>query len=141
MLAFDGGSKAAVHLPFRTAVRHSRCFCTCGRCGMFANTLKRDVFADDFPLVPGLEVSERPGGLTLQVALGDVNPEDVSVAAEEGVLRIKGERKLEGVKRIYRFTRSMPLPSGVRATEITRDFHDGVLTVTVPFSTALVRNA
>jgi HSP20 family protein len=108
---------------------------------MIANTLKRDVFADDFPLVPGLEVSERPGRLTLQVALGDVNPEEVSVAAEEGVLRIKGERKLEGVKRIYRFTRSMPLPSGVRATEITRDFHDGVLTVTVPLSTALVRNA
>ena len=106
---------------------------------MFANTLKREVFADDFPLVPGLEVSERPGRLTLQVALGDVNPEEVSVAAEEGVLRIKGERKLEGVNRIYRFTRSMPLPSGVRATEITRDFHDGVLTVTVPLSTALVR--
>ena len=79
--------------------------------------------------------------MTLQVAFGDVNPEEVSVAAEEVVLRIKGERKLEGVKRIYTFTRSMPLPSGVRATEITRDCHDGVLTVTVPLSTALVRNA
>src|SRR5688500_17065132 len=75
--------KTAVHLSVSssrpgTAVAVGRC----GRCGMIANTLKRDVFADDFPLVPGLEVSERPGGLTLQVALGDVNPEDVSVAAE-----------------------------------------------------------
>jgi HSP20 family molecular chaperone IbpA len=100
---------------------------------MTANSFARDVFRE-FPLVPDLDVVERPGRVTVQVALAGVKPEEVSVAATDTVLTIKGERTLEHPKRIYRFTRSTRLPNGVRATEVTTDFHDGVLTVTVPLT-------
>jgi HSP20 family molecular chaperone IbpA len=100
---------------------------------MIANCATRDVFGQ-FPLVSDLEVTQQPDRVTVHMALAGVKPEAVSVTAIDNLLTIKGERTLERSQRVYRFTRTTPLPRGVRATNVITAFHDGVLEVIVPLA-------
>ena len=72
---------------------------------------------------PAVDVRETESGLVLSVELPGIDPKDVEVAVENGVLSIRGERQLEScdeneryhrVERAYgTFERTSRLPSSV----------------------------
>ena len=74
--------------------------------------------------------------------------EEVSVSTADECLTIQGERKHEAetregewfqTERTYgKFVRVIPLPAGVKTSEIVANFRDGVLEVTVPLPSAAI---
>jgi HSP20 family protein len=91
---------------------------------------------------PACDIFEDEDSLQLRFELAGVDPKDVDVRFENGVLTVKGERKLERedkrenyhrVERSYgTFTRSFSLPGTVNAEGIKAESRNGVLTVTLP---------
>ena len=96
---------------------------------------------------PVVEAREDEKGLTIEVDLPGVNPDDVSVELSEGVLTIKAERRMEkdldeekkdGVKyhiteRAYgTFMRRFALPFEADEEHIEATFDKGVLKVFIP---------
>jgi len=91
---------------------------------------------------PATDIYEDEEGLTLKLELAGVEPKDVDIRFENGVLAIKGERKLErGDKKdnYHRvelsygaFNRSFTLPSTLDADKIEAQSKNGVLVVYLP---------
>ena len=91
---------------------------------------------------PATDVYEDEEGLSLKFDLAGVEPKDVDIRFENGVLTIKGERKLENedkkenyhrVERSYgAFNRSFSLPPTVDAERIKAESKSGVLVVSLP---------
>src|SRR5512134_297028 len=91
---------------------------------------------------PACDIYEDEEGVSLRFELAGVDPKDVDVRFENGVLTVKGERKLERedkrenyhrVERAYgTFTRSFSLPGTVDAEKIRAEAKDGVLTLMLP---------
>ena len=91
---------------------------------------------------PATDIYEDEDGLNLRFDLAGVDPKDVDIRFENGVLTIKGERKLEHaekkanyhrVERSYgAFNRSFSLPPTVDVDKIKADSKAGVLTVRLP---------
>lgn len=91
---------------------------------------------------PACDIYEDEEGVTLRFDLAGVDPKDVDVRFENGVLTLRGERKLEReekrenyhrVEMSYgTFTRSFTLPSTVDAEKIRAESKNGILTVALP---------
>jgi len=91
--------------------------------------------------LPPLEAYQKDGQYFVRLDLPGVDPNNVEVAAEAGVLTIKGERKREDEedKKGYRyhetsygtFERRVTLPKGVEADKITARYEKGVLEIAV----------
>jgi HSP20 family protein len=91
---------------------------------------------------PACDIFEDEEGVTLRFELAGVEPKDVDIRFENGVLTLRGERKLEKEEkkdqyhRIERsfgtFTRSFTLPGTVDAEKIRAESKNGVLTVALP---------
>ena len=91
---------------------------------------------------PACDIYEDEEGVTLRFELAGVDPKDVDVHFENGVLTVKGDRKLEkeekreNYHRVERsfgtFTRSFSLPGSVDAEKIKAETKNGVLSVTLP---------
>ena len=91
---------------------------------------------------PACDIYEDEEAVTLRFELAGVEPKDVDVRFENGVLTLRGERKLEkedrrdGYHRIElgygTFTRSFSLPGTVDAEKIRAESRNGVLVVTLP---------
>ena len=91
---------------------------------------------------PACDIFEDEDGVTLRFELAGVEPKDVDIRFENGVLTLKGERKLEKeekrenyhrVELAYgTFTRSFSLPGTVDAEKIRAEAKNGVLTVYLP---------
>lgn len=85
------------------------------------------------------DISEDENAFLLKLDLPEVPKDAVRVSAENGVLTISGERKLEKeeqgkkfhrIERAYgRFVRSFVLPDNVDPTKVTASMKDGVLEV------------
>ena len=92
--------------------------------------------------LPAVDVFDTKDAVVLKAELAGMNPDDIQIEVDDNVLTIKGERKFEEKvddERYYRierrfgsFQRSLALPQGVKADEITATYEDGILTVTVP---------
>ncbi|MGA7213432.1 MAG: Hsp20/alpha crystallin family protein [Terrimicrobiaceae bacterium] len=92
--------------------------------------------------VPPLDIFEDTERVTIQVELPGMKKEDFELSLQDGVLTISGERKFEEEKRegesfrrerlFGAFSRSVTLPSAVKAEEVKATYEDGVLTVTLP---------
>ena len=90
---------------------------------------------------PACDIFEDDESVMLRFELAGVDPKDVEIRFENGVLTLKGERKLEkddkvtGYHRIERsygaFARSFTLPETVDPEKVRADYADGVLTVTL----------
>ncbi|HCU0960904.1 TPA: small heat shock protein sHSP20-GI [Klebsiella pneumoniae] len=88
---------------------------------------------------PMVDISEDENAFLLKLDLPEVPKDAVRVSAENGVLTISGERKLEKeeqgkkfhrIERVYgRFVRSFVLPDNVDPTKVTASMKDGVLEV------------
>jgi HSP20 family protein len=91
---------------------------------------------------PPCDIYEDEEAVTLRFELAGVEPKDVDVRFENGVLTVKGERKLERddkrenyhrVERSYgTFTRSFSLPGTLDPERIKADAKNGVLQITLP---------
>ena len=92
--------------------------------------------------IPAMDLVETDEHLVLRADLPGMSEEDVEIEIKDGVLTVSGERKAEheekqeGYYRVERasggFTRSLSLPQGIDADEVTASFDRGVLEVRVP---------
>jgi HSP20 family protein len=91
---------------------------------------------------PALDISERKDAYLVTVEVPGVEPEDLDITMEDGLLTIKGERQFTSesseqqfhrVERRYgAFRRSITLPAQVQADQIEATFDNGVLQIVVP---------
>lgn len=80
--------------------------------------------------------------VVLKAELPDMKREDIGITYENGVLTIRGERKIDEtvrgdayqrLERFYgQFSRSFTLPATIDASQISASYKDGVLTVRLP---------
>jgi HSP20 family protein len=91
--------------------------------------------------LPACDMVEEKDHLLVRMDLPGLRKEDVNVSLQEGVLTVKGERKIEDAKdanyylreRVAgSFTRVIELPVAVNAGKIDARFRDGVLEITLP---------
>jgi HSP20 family protein len=92
--------------------------------------------------IPAMDLVETDEHLVLRADLPGLSEDDVEVEIKDGVLTVSGERKAEheekqeGYYRVERafgsFTRSLSLPQGIDAGEVTAGFDRGVLEMRVP---------
>jgi len=95
---------------------------------------------------PSIEVREKDNNLIVSADLPGIDPKDVMVEVDNGVLVIRGERRREhteereGYRRTERsyggFHRAIPLPEGARTDDAKAEFRNGVLEVKVPIEEA-----
>ena len=93
---------------------------------------------------PMVDVKETADEITVHAELPGLNPEDVNVTVQNGVLTISGEKhdqREEGKadanyhmleRRYGRFERSFTLPSTVVSDDVKAHFQNGVLSITLP---------
>ena len=91
---------------------------------------------------PALDISERKDAYLVTVELPGVEPDDLEITFEDGLLTIQGERhfahdsseqQFHRVERRYgAFRRSITLPAQVMAEQIEATADDGVLQIVVP---------
>jgi HSP20 family protein len=92
--------------------------------------------------VPAADILEEPGQFVLSVDLPGVDPKDVEVTTEKGVLSIRGERKPEerteekgytSMERAHgKFQRRFTLPETADVEQIHAQNRYGVLSITIP---------
>ena len=91
---------------------------------------------------PAVDVHENADGFVLTADLPGVNPNDINVTMENGLLTIRGSRASEaaveqkGYRRVERvsgkFLRRFSLPESANAEAVTAKTNHGVLTLTIP---------
>lgn len=92
--------------------------------------------------VPSVDIKENGEAFTITADVPGVDPRDIDVSAEDGVLTIKGERESEKreekedykrIERVYgSFYRRFTLPDSADTTNISAKSTNGVLTITIP---------
>jgi len=91
---------------------------------------------------PSVDLSETENELEMRIDLPGVKPEEIDIQLAGDTLTIRGERKEEhedkgrAYHRVERrsgsFSRSVRLPCEVQPDGINAQFHDGVLTISLP---------
>jgi HSP20 family protein len=91
---------------------------------------------------PSCDIFEDEDAVTLRFELAGVDPKDVDIRFENGVVTLRGARKLEREEqrdRYHRvemsygtFTRSFSLPGTIDAEKIRAESKNGVLSVVLP---------
>lgn len=102
----------------------------------------------DVAWVPLLEAFERDHRLIVRVDLPGMKKEEIGITVTDEGLTIEGERKTETeekknewyrTERTYgKFFRTVPLPEGVKAADVTATFSGGVLEIAVPLPAVAV---
>ena len=95
-----------------------------------------------YDFLPPTDIVEHEHEYLVKIDLPDVRKEDVKVFCDEGVLTVRGERKIEKEtkdEKVHRteryygtFERTFALPEDVDAKLIRAETKDGVLTLTLP---------
>ena len=91
---------------------------------------------------PSVDISEDDSAFTLLADIPGVDPKDIDISMEKGVLTIKGERQSESTqeaenyRRVERvsgqFYRRFTLPDSANADKIEAKSEHGVLAITIP---------
>jgi HSP20 family protein len=89
-----------------------------------------------------IDLRETEDQYVLQASLPGVKPEDIDVTIENNQLRIQGQIRQEEEKkgeryhlrerRFGQFQRALALPATIQADQVSCEFHDGTLTLTLP---------
>jgi HSP20 family protein len=92
--------------------------------------------------VPPVDVAEAQDKILVRAEVPGMKQDDITIEFENGVLTIKGERKIEKngegvtwhrVERTYgNFVRSFTLPRTVDAERISASYREGILEIEVP---------
>lgn len=109
---------------------------------LFEDRLAPSQNPESYGWAPAADVYEDTEGLTLKFEIPDVDPKDVQVHLEDGVLTVRGERKLEHedkreqyhrIERAYgTFARSFTLPGTFDAEKVNAETKNGVLRIFIP---------
>ncbi|MFQ5455330.1 MAG: Hsp20/alpha crystallin family protein [Nitrospirota bacterium] len=93
-------------------------------------------------LHPPVDIYEDKNQIAIRSEVPGINPEEIEVKVEDGVLTIKGERKFEEekkdryfhtIERSYgNFYRRFDLPSTVDKDKISAEYKHGLLNITLP---------
>jgi HSP20 family protein len=91
---------------------------------------------------PAVDVYEKDDRMVIKAELPGIEKKDVSLDFQDGVLTLKGERKLESEVREENycrreitsgsFIRSFVVAADTDPDKITAEFNNGLLTITVP---------
>lgn len=91
---------------------------------------------------PSVDISESEDALEVKVDLPGIKPEDVDISVTDDRLTIQGERNEEKetkdktVHRVERrygsFYRSIALPAGTQADDVSAESDNGVITIRLP---------
>jgi HSP20 family protein len=91
---------------------------------------------------PAIDVYEDKENVLVKAELPGMKKEDIEVSLHDGALSISGERKneekFEGAETyraerfVGRFHRTVTLPSAVKGDQVTAQYKDGILTITLP---------
>jgi HSP20 family protein len=97
--------------------------------------------------VPRVDIHEEKDRFVVLADVPGVDPKDIDITADNGVLTVRGERKVEkretenGYERIERvagaFLRRFTLPEGANTDQIKAKQINGVLEVTIPKTPAV----
>ena len=92
--------------------------------------------------IPRVDIKEEPTRFVLLADIPGVNPEDIEVQMDKGILTVKGERSIERVdesenfSRIERrhgsFHRRFALPDSADPDNISASGRNGVLQISIP---------
>jgi HSP20 family protein len=92
--------------------------------------------------VPAVDILEGDREVVIKAELPGLEAKDVTIAVENNILTLKGERhaeaevKKENYYRMERsvgaFSRSFALPGTLDSDRVTADFKNGLLTITLP---------
>lgn len=113
---------------------------------LFEDVLRRPeaepVGSGELLLTPRINVSETEQAIQVTVELPGVKEDEIEVAIDEGLLTIRGEKRVERseerqnqhvVERLFgRFQRTLQLPFQPDADKVDARFANGVLEVTIP---------
>ncbi|HUU21233.1 MAG TPA: Hsp20/alpha crystallin family protein [Phycisphaerae bacterium] len=107
-------------------------------------------FFEDWPFMPArgetwwpaMDVADEEDKIVIKAELPGVNADDIDISVVNNILTLSGEKKETAerkeekywhVERYYgSFRRDITLPATVDAEAVEADYHDGVLTVTLP---------
>jgi HSP20 family protein len=89
-----------------------------------------------------LDVVENEDAYVIKASVPGVHPDDIEVTYNKGMLTIRGQVKDESEReqgqyhlrerRFGTFTRSINLPSAIKAEAISAEYKDGILTLQLP---------
>ncbi|MGD8785190.1 MAG: Hsp20/alpha crystallin family protein [Thioalkalispiraceae bacterium] len=106
----------------------------------FRGNENSDVATSDW--TPAVDIKENEDGFVIVADIPGVDPKDIEVHMENGVLSIKGEREAEkkeekeGYKRVERsygsFYRRFSMPESADPNKINAKSKNGVLEITIP---------
>lgn len=92
--------------------------------------------------IPAVDIREEPQSYVILADIPGVDPAQIEITMENGVLSIRGERRLEGAaerasyRRVERvrgsFYRRFSMPDNAAAEQIQARGRNGVLEITVP---------
>ena len=92
--------------------------------------------------MPAVDIKEEANGFVIQADIPGVNPKDIDVTLENGLLTIHGERNVEareerdGYRRVERasgvFFRRFSMPETAAAEGVEAKYANGVLEVRIP---------
>jgi HSP20 family protein len=109
---------------------------------LFENFFERGHIGSTGTFEPAVEVADNKEHVTVKVQVPGVSKDNLHVDIAENALTVRGEIKDEespNGKQYYRqefrygaFTRTIPLPPGLKADQATAQLKDGVLTITIP---------
>lgn len=104
-------------------------------------------WGDEWPLaerIPSLDLTESNGTLEAKMDVPGMSPDEIEIEVNGDTLTISGEHKEETKeedkeKKFHRverrsgsFRRSVSLPCSVKESEVSAEYKDGVLTITMP---------
>lgn len=117
----------------------------------FNNEINR-MFSGDWPTAasaqwtPAVDIRESDDGYTIEAEVPGINPQDIEVTLDKGVLTLTGERRdasanddgsQRHVERIYgRFVRRFSLPDSADADDVQATAENGVLKLVIRKKTA-----
>ncbi|RCJ20219.1 heat-shock protein [Nostoc sp. ATCC 43529] len=112
---------------------------------LFEDTRVPSGFLDrDFIKVPAAELQETDDALHLKLELPGIDAKDLDIQVTQDAVHISGERKSEtktennGTTRSEfhygKFQRVIPLSARIQNTNVTADYKDGILNLTLPKS-------
>lgn len=106
----------------------------------FARGADEDLVSGNW--VPPVDVAETQEKIVVRAEAPGMRQEDIQIEFENGMLTIRGERKLDKseqgltyhrVERVYgNFSRSFTLPRSVDPEKIAASYRDGILQIDVP---------
>ncbi|MDZ8187378.1 MAG: Hsp20/alpha crystallin family protein [Nostoc sp. ChiSLP02] len=113
--------------------------------GLFEDTrVPSTLFDRGFIKVPAAELQETDDALHLKLELPGIDAKDLDIQVTQDAVRISGERKSEtktennGTTKseFYygKFQRVIPLSARIQNTNVTADYKDGILNLTLPKS-------